>query len=137
MVVDTSALVAMFLAEPEHRALEAAVDEASEALVSVVSRVELTAVLCGGRVAADPEQVERFVRGLGVRLVAVTAEQTALALRAILTFGKGRHPAKLNLGDCFAYALAKSLDAPLLFKGEDFARTDVVPAWRPSESIDP
>ena len=137
MVVDTSALVAMFLAEPEHRAFEAAIDKAPEALVSVVSRVELTAVLCGGRVAADPEQVERFVRSLGVQLVAVTVEQMALALRAILAFGKGRHPAKLNLGDCFAYALAKSLDASLLFKGEDFARTDIVPAWRPPESTDP
>ena len=137
MVVDTSALVAMFLAEPEHRAFEAAIDEAAEALVSVVSRVELTTVLCGGRVAADPEQVERFVRSLGVQLVAVTVEQMALALRAVLVFGKGRHPAKLNLGDCFAYALAKSLDAPLLFKGDDFSRTDIVPAWRPPESTGP
>jgi len=54
-----------------------------------------------------------------------------LAITALLEFGKGRHPAKLNLGDCFAHALAKSRGVPLLFKGDDFARTDIVPAWRP------
>ena len=81
--------------------------------------------------------MERFVRSLGLELVAVNVDQADLAVRAILAFGKGRHPAKLNLGDCFAYALAKSLDVPLLFKGEDFARTDIVPAWRPPESPGP
>ena len=57
--------------------------------------------------------------------------QQELAITALLQFGKGRHPAKLNLGDCFPYALAKSRGLPLLFKGDDFARTDIVAAWRP------
>lgn len=137
MVVDTSALVAVLLQEIEGEAFAEAIQQAPNAYVSVVSRVELTAVLCSRRVGADPEHVERSFRGFGLELVAVTPEQARIAVRALLAFGKGRHPAKLNLGDCFAYALAKSLDAPLLFKGEDFARTDIVPAWRPTESHDP
>ena len=137
MVVDTSALVAIYLREPEHPAFESAIDQAPAVFLSVVSRVELTAVLSGGRVAATPDEVANFVDSLSLELMAVDAGQADLAVRAILTFGKGRHPARLNLGDCFAYALAKSLDAPLLFKGEDFARTDIVPAWRPTESPGP
>jgi ribonuclease VapC len=68
---------------------------------------------------------------LNLEHVPVSAEQMTLAIDALLTFGKGRHPAGLNFGDCFPYALAKSLDTALLFKGEDFAKTDIVPAWRP------
>ena len=137
MVVDTSALVAVLMCEADQEAFAAAIHGASEAYVSVVSRVELTAVLCGRRVGADPERVENSLQSFGLTLVAVTPEQARIADRALLTFGKGRHPAKLNLGDCFAYALAKSLDAPLLFKGEDFARTDIVPAWRPPDQAGP
>lgn len=137
MVVDTSALVAIFLLEPEHEVFAAAIDRAGAAFVSVVSQVELTAVLCGGRITADPRRVDTFVGSLGLEPVAVTSDHADLAVRALLAFGEGRHPAKLDLGDCFAYALAKSLDAPLLFKGEDFARTDIVPAWRPTEDSGP
>ena len=137
MVVDTSALVAVLMREPDQEAFAAAIHGASEAYVSVVSRVELTAVLCGRRVGADPKRVENSFQSFGLTLVAVTPEQARIADRALLTFGKGRHPAKLNFGDCFAYALAKSLDAPLLFKGEDFARTDIVPAWRPPDQAGP
>jgi ribonuclease VapC len=137
MVVDTSALVAVLMREADQEAFAAAIHGASEAYVSVVSRVELTAVLCGRRVGADPKRVENSFQSFGLTLVAVTPEQARIADRALLTFGKGRHPAKLNFGDCFAYALAKSLDAPLLFKGEDFARTDIVPAWRPPDQAGP
>jgi ribonuclease VapC len=131
MVVDTSALVALFLREPGHDIIADLVDDAQRAYMSVVARVELTAVLCGRRLAADSARVAEFVDALHLDPVPVTYEQTTLAVEALLTFGKGRHPAGLNLGDCFAYALAKSLGAPLLFKGEDFAKTDITPAWRP------
>jgi ribonuclease VapC len=131
MVVDTSALVALFLREPGHDIIADLVDDAQRAYMSVVTRVELTAVLCGRRLAADPVRVSEFVDALHLDPVPVTYEQMTLAVEALLTFGKGRHPAGLNLGDCFAYALAKSLGAPLLFKGEDFANTDITPAWRP------
>jgi ribonuclease VapC len=131
MVVDTSVLVALFLSEPGHEALTDIIDEASEAYLSVVSRIEVVSVLCGKRHQAEPELVAEFVDGLNLEHVPVSIEQMKLAIEALLRFGKGRHPAKLNLGDCFAYALAKSRGLPLLFKGDDFARTDIVPAWRP------
>ena len=131
MVIDTSVLVALFLSEPGHEALTDIIDEASEAYVSVVSRIELVSVLCGKRHQAAPELVADFIDGLNLEHVPVSIEQMNLAVEALLRFGKGRHPAKLNLGDCFAYALAKSRRLPLLFKGDDFARTDIVPAWRP------
>ena len=131
MVVDTSALVALFLSEPGHEALTDAIDEAAEAYVSVASRIELVLVLCGKRHGADPALVADFVDGLNLEHVPVSIEQMSVAVEALLRFGKGRHPAALNLGDCFPYALAKSRNLPLLFKGDDFARTDIVPAWRP------
>lgn len=127
IVVDTSVLVAIFLQEPDHET-----DETDDACVSVVSRLELTSVLCGRRFQADPTRVSVYLDSLHLSLVPVSIEQMALAVHALLTLGKGRHAAKLNLGDCFAYALAKSLGARLLFKGHDFAQTDIVPAWRPS-----
>jgi ribonuclease VapC len=129
MVVDTSALVALFLLEPGHEIVADLIDEAPAASISVVTRVELTAVLCGRRLSADPARVSEFVDGLGLEHVPVSRDQTTLAIAALVTFGKGRHPAGLNLGDCFAYALAKSLGAPLLFKGDGFSKTDIASAW--------
>ncbi len=71
-------------------------------------------------------QLDAFLRRAGIAIEAVTVEQAHLARQAYLDFGKGRHPASLNFGDCFAYALAKSLGEPLLFKGRDFSQTDIV-----------
>ena len=68
---------------------------------------------------------------LGIQIAEVTLEQAGLAVDAFLRYGKGRHRAALNLADCFSYALAKSRNAPLLFKGDDFSRTDIEAAWRP------
>jgi ribonuclease VapC len=130
-VVDTSALVALFLTESGHEEIADAIDDAPSAFISVASRIELTLVLCGQRFRADPTAVAGFIDALNLEHVPVSAEQMTLAIDALLAFGRGRHPAGLNFGDCFPYALAKSLDAPLLFKGDDFARTDIVPAWRP------
>ncbi|HEV2558952.1 MAG TPA: type II toxin-antitoxin system VapC family toxin [Microvirga sp.] len=129
IVVDTSALVAVFLREPGHEAMTEIIDDAQAACLSVVSRIELVSVLCGVRIGAEPARVGDYVDGLNLEHVPVSVEQMHGALDALLTFGKGRHPAQLNLGDCFSYALAKARGAPLLFKGDDFARTDIVPAW--------
>jgi ribonuclease VapC len=71
------------------------------------------------------------LKALHVRVVPVTLKEGNVALTAFLRFGKGRHSAGLNIADCFAYALAKTRDLPLLFKGSDFVKTDIVPAWRP------
>ena len=78
----------------------------------------------------DPSRVDGLLRTLRVRIAPVSADQGNLALNAFLGFGKGRHSAALNLADCFAYALAKSRNLPLLFKGADFSKTDIVPAWQ-------
>ncbi|HEX8662818.1 MAG TPA: type II toxin-antitoxin system VapC family toxin [Beijerinckiaceae bacterium] len=131
MVVDSSALVAIFRQENEAPAFITLIDQSEIALISVVTVVETMSVLCGRRIGATREQVERLVAKLGLSAEAVDEPQQKLAIDALLAFGKGRHPAKLNFGDCFAYALAKSRNLPLLFKGDDFARTDIVPAWRP------
>ncbi|HEX2553974.1 MAG TPA: type II toxin-antitoxin system VapC family toxin [Microvirga sp.] len=131
MVVDTSVLVAIFREEPEAAIFVDRIDAAAEARLSLVSFLETFSVLCSRRVGGTRSQVERLVRDLGLALRPVDEAQHRHAVDALLRFGKGRHPASLNIGDCFSYALACALDAPLLFKGDDFARTDIVPAWRP------
>ena len=84
-----------------------------------------------GRRQSDPADVIALVGILGLKTIDVDRAQADRALDAFTRFGKGRHPARLNLGDCFVYALAASLNEPLLFKGSDFLKTDIVPAWRP------
>lgn len=131
MVVDSSALVAIFTAEPGWEALADVLVEHPGALISVVTVVETASVLCGRRFQAARGDVDLLVNQLGIFVQPVSLDQLDHALHALLTYGKGRHAAGLNLGDCFAYALAKSRGDALLFKGDDFARTDIVPAWRP------
>lgn len=131
IVVDTSAVVALFVLEPGHEAIADIIDQAEAACISVASRFEAVSVLCGKRLGADPDHVRDYIDALHLEHVPVSTEQMHLAIDALLTFGKGRHPAALNFGDCFAYALAKSRDAALLFKGDDFAETDILPAWTP------
>ena len=131
MVVDTSALVAIFRNETEAPSFTDAIDRAEQAAISVVTLVETAAVLCSTRIGATRNQAERLIENLGLRVEPVDLQQQALALDGLLKFGKGRHPARLNLGDCFAYALAKALGVPLLFKGGDFLKTDITPALTP------
>ncbi|HVL71147.1 MAG TPA: type II toxin-antitoxin system VapC family toxin [Beijerinckiaceae bacterium] len=131
IVVDTSAVVALFLKEPWHEEIAQVVDRADGACLSLVSRFEVLSVLCGRRFRAEPERIADFLGGLNLEHVSLHEEQLAFAEEGLLRFGRGRHPAALNLGDCFAYGLARTLGAPLLFTGDDFARTDIVPAWRP------
>ena len=130
MVVDTSALIAILFDEPEKSMFASAIDSAHDPKVSAVTRVETMMVYLGRR-QSDPADVVDLVDILGLKTVDVDRAQADRALDAFARFGKGRHPARLNLGDCFAYALAASLNEALLFKGSDFLKTDIVPAWRP------
>ncbi|MGA2952724.1 MAG: type II toxin-antitoxin system VapC family toxin [Caulobacteraceae bacterium] len=128
MVVDTSALVALLLEEPEAEAFARAIEGASLPLISAVSRVELSMVIETRKGEDGRAIVERLLREGGFEVAAVNARQADLAIEAFRRFGKGRHKAGLNIGDCFAYALAKWVEEPLLFKGDDFGQTDIVPA---------
>lgn len=125
MVIDTSAIVAILFDEPDRDCLIGAVDAAAVRLVSTASLVEATLVVEGRKGPRAEGMVERFVDDGEVEFVPVTPEQSRLACRAFRSYGRGRHPAGLNLGDCFAYALAKATGEPLLYKGDDFARTDL------------
>ena len=127
MVVDTSALVAILFREPEAELFEATIAAAVEPVVSAVALVELGMVALGRR-GFTPAEIEDRLRRWGLAIQPVTAAGARLALDAFARYGKGRHPAALNFGDCFAYALAKDRGEPPLFKGNDFAQTDVTPA---------
>ena len=100
---------------------------ASRCRLSVANLLEASIVV-GSRGNATDVDLDLFIQESGIELASVTIEQVAVARQAWRRFGKGHHPAALNFGDCFAYALATSTDEPLLFKGEDFARTDVTRA---------
>jgi ribonuclease VapC len=126
MVIDTSAIVAILFDEPERDHFTGLIDEAGLRLVSVVGRVEAVCVIEGRKHEAGRERLDRFFRLTGAEIVGVTPELPEVAVEAFRRFGRGRHPARLNIGDCFAYALAKTTGEPLLFKGADFGRTDVV-----------
>ena len=123
IVVDTSAIVAILMGEPERPTLRAAIADAGRILVSAVSTVELTAVT--GRDDELFEAGRSFLNEAYVTIEPVDAEQAVIAVEAYRRFGKGRHPAGLNLGDVFPYALARRRGLPLLFKGGDFSRTDI------------
>lgn len=131
MVVDTSALLAILLDEPERRAFTEAIEAAASCSVSVATVLETTMVVQSRFGADGVEHLDQLLETAGFELVLVDAPQLRLARQAFSRYGKGRDPAGLNYGDCFAYALARSLDEPLLFKGDDFSRTDVVPAVVP------
>lgn len=133
MVLDTSALIAIILAEPEMASFSAIVADAKTVRISAASYVEASIVLAMRGQGLNPRGVEEFVRLFGIQIEPVTAEQARLASSAFLTFGKGLHPARLNYGDCFTYALAKAVREPLLYKGNDFAQTDIEPALKPMQ----
>lgn len=128
VIVDPSAILAVLLAEADAPQYARALAAADRRLLSAVGRVELTCVLEGRKHHASRQRTARFLAEGEIEIAAVTAEQADIACEAFRRFGKGRHPAALNLGDCFAYALAKATGEPLLFKGADFARTDIVSA---------
>ena len=128
MILDTSALVAILYGEPEREPFIRAIHDAESCRLSIANFVELSIVIERQLGPDAARQADAFIRRAGIVPEPVTIEHGLLARQAYLDYGKGRHPAGLNFGDCFAYALAKASRQPLLFKGQDFARTDIEPA---------
>jgi ribonuclease VapC len=128
MVLDTSALLAMLLGEPERDAFIEVLSTTDDPLVSAATLVEASIVMHAKTGAPGVRDLDELLIAAGVRCVAVDDEQAKLARDAFARYGKGRSPAGLNFGDCFSYALAKATDRPLLFKGADFSKTDATPA---------
>ena len=125
MVLDTSALVAILTGEPEQTAFIKVIEQADVCLLSAASHVEAALVMEVRHGAAGVHDLDRLLDRAGCQIVAVDAEQASIARSAFQRYGKGRHPAGLNFGDCFAYALAKACGEPLLFKGNHFSQTDI------------
>ncbi|GBQ21430.1 PilT domain-containing protein [Gluconacetobacter sacchari DSM 12717] len=132
IVVDTSAVVAIFRQESDAAGFAVAIGQAEEPTISAATVLEASLVLRGLK-QLDPKKAEdwlnEFLDIAGMHIEPVTVEQAQVAREAHIRFGRGTgHTAQLNYGDCFSYALAKVMGAPLLFKGDDFARTDVLKA---------
>jgi ribonuclease VapC len=125
MVIDSSAVLAILQDEPERRAYNEAIEAADSRSLSVASFVEVSIVIETRLGAEGVRYFDQFLDRAGVQVVGVDLEQGKIARQAFSRFGKGRHSAALNFGDCFSYALAQTLGEPLLFKGDDFSRTDV------------
>jgi ribonuclease VapC len=125
MVIDTSAVLAIFLAEPERQQFLDSILQAGKRLISAASVLETGIVLESKRGESAGREFDLFVVRTNLEVVPVDAEQIEIARSAWRSFGKGRHPAGLNFGDCFTYALAKSSGELLLAKGRDFALTDL------------
>lgn len=125
MVLDTSALLALLLDEPEAEAFRLAVEEDATRLVSAATVLETAIAIEARKGEAGGRELDLLIHKAEMALVAVDAEQVSEARRAYRRFGRGRHAAGLNFGDCFAYALARTSGERLLFKGEDFAKTDI------------
>lgn len=127
-VVDTSALMAILLEEPDAIQYAEALHDADELRMSAPTWLEAAQVATGRRGVKGYEQFDGLVSRLRIEIVPCDAAMAQAAFAAWQRFGKGRHPAGLNFGDCFSYALAKLRGEPLLFKGEDFSKTDLVAA---------
>jgi ribonuclease VapC len=125
MVIDTSAVIAILFWEPDAPLFLEAIQGASRKAMSAASVVEAGLVAFRAAGEDGAEDLDQLLEALDIEYVPVTDGQIGLARGALHRYGKGRHPARLNLGDSFAYALAMHLGEPLLFKGRDFARTDV------------
>jgi len=129
MIIDTSALIAILRDEPEAAAYAKAVARARSRRVSAVNYVEAAVVIDGSRDPVASRRFDQLFQEADIVVEPVTEAQARIAREAYRDFGKGSgHAAGLNLGDCFAYALAKATGEPILFKGDDFGRTDLTPA---------
>jgi len=126
MIVDTSAILAILFDESDAARYAGAIAEADRRLISAGSLLEAAIVVDNQAGLGAGRQLDAFLDRAGITVEPVTENQVRIARQAYLDFGKGNHPAGLNLGDCFAYALAKAENEPLLFKGSDFSQTDVV-----------
>src|SRR3954449_1479775 len=125
MIIDTSAIIAILRDEPERRVFNQAIESAGTCRMSAASFVEASIVTENSRGYDGLRDFDLFLATAGIEIVPVDVEQARTARDAFRRFGKGRHPAALNFGDCFSYALAKTMSRPLLFKGNDFSKTDV------------
>ncbi len=125
IIVDSSALVAILLNEPESEIFFNIISLADEALMSSSNLVEAGVVMESRHGIGGSQNLDSLISELKLEIVPFTPEQAEIARKAFRDYGKGRHPAGLNICDCYAYALAKYYDAPLLFKGSDFSQTDI------------
>jgi ribonuclease VapC len=128
MFLDASAIVAILVQEPEEPVLLARLDQAKKCYVSPIVIYEAALAIARiDKVSHDYARsiIERFLARIPAETVPITGQRGELAITAFERYGKGRHPAALNMGDCFAYACAQDLQVPLLFKGDDFSRTDI------------
>ena len=125
MIVDSSAVLAILFNEPDSRRHAEAIMQASPCRMSVANALEAAIVLESRGGFAAGRELDALLQKAKIELMPITVEQLEVARAAWRRYGKGNHPAALNFGDCFAYALAKSEGEPLLFKGEDFPRTDI------------
>jgi ribonuclease VapC len=133
MVIDTSAILAILQNEPERQRFNRAIEAAGSRMMSVATWVETAIVIDMRHGAPGLAGLDLFVDRARIELVPLDREQALVARGAFSRFGKGRHPAGLNYGDCFSYALATVLGEPLLYKGEDFGKTDVASSIPPSQ----
>lgn len=128
MVIDTSAIIAILFDEPEREAFIHKIAAATHRFISAPTLVECSLVVEARKQSLGRAELELFVYTAELIVVPFDQAQADLATAAWRSYGKGRHPASLNLGDCFAYALAKARNQPLLFKGADFSKTDITHA---------
>jgi ribonuclease VapC len=128
MVIDTSAIIAILQSEPGSNELVAILGSANAIRVSTATLVEAGLVMQARYGDEGEVELDRLLKGIGAMVMPVTEEHAMIARDAYRRYGKGRHPAALNYGDCFSYALAIAFDEPLLHIGADFGRTDVKPA---------
>jgi ribonuclease VapC len=125
MVIDSSALIAVLLGEPDAEVFSKAIANAPKRLVSAFSALETSIVIESKKGEPGGRELDLLIHKARIEIVPVNEEQFELARRAWRDFGKGRHPAGLNIGDCCSYALSKYSGEPLLYKGEDFSKTDI------------
>ena len=128
IVVDSSALIAILDKEPDAALYAEAIAEADTPLISAATLLELYIVMLNRHGARAAQIVDRLIQNAALQIEDFTAQHVALAREAYDRYGKGRNVAGLNYGDCFSYALAKATGLPLLFKGQDFSKTDLVAA---------
>jgi len=125
LIVDSSAIISILYAEDDAKVFVDAVADATQCLMSAANYMETAVVVDRQRGAEAGRQFDALIARAAIQIEPVTREQADIARQAYLEFGKGKHPAALNFGDCFSYALARSLHLPLLYKGNGFSLTDI------------
>jgi len=126
MVIDTSAVIAILLSEPERDMFIRLIQSSSTRLISAATLLEASMVIDSRKGEPGRIDLDLFIRDAALEVMAVTQQQAEIAPVAFRRFGKGRPPAQLNFGDCFSYAAAKATGEPLLFKGSEFSKTDLL-----------